>query len=108
MDLSPPGHAIPVAAPSREQSQITARIGTLVLRGFPAMRSERVEAAFTGELSRLLKTASPHNPAWTERRADELRPLHLRLNTQPTAGTVGRELARAIFREIAGREESQP
>jgi hypothetical protein len=106
MDLNLQGNAIPAAAPSREQSRITARIGTLVLRGFPAMRSERVEEAFVGELSRLLKTASSHNPAWTERRADEVRPLRLRLNTQPTAGTIGRDLARAIFREIAGREES--
>ena len=107
MDLSLPRNAIPAAAPSREQSRITARIDTLVLRGFPAMRSERVEEAFVGELSRLLKTASSHNPAWTERHTDGLRSLHLRLNTQPTARTVGRELARAIFREIAGREEPQ-
>lgn len=91
-----------------EQASITARIGTLVLRGFPVMIPARIEEAFTGELSRLLSMAPTRKHAWSGRRTDELPPLRLKFHTQPTARTVGCELARAIFREIAGREESQP
>ncbi|HWM24565.1 MAG TPA: hypothetical protein VNP98_07055 [Chthoniobacterales bacterium] len=108
MDLTQPASLTGAAAPPREQGRVTANIGTLVLRGFPPMMPARVEAAFSVELSRLLRTAPARQHAWSGRHSDELPPLRLRFHTQPTARTVGRELARAIFREIAGREESQP
>jgi hypothetical protein len=99
-------HSGAVRAP--EQGRVTARIDTLVLRGFPPMIPARVEEAFAGEFARLLREAALSQPAWSERPAGDMLPLRLKFRTQPTARTVGRELARAIFEHIADREEARP
>jgi hypothetical protein len=88
-----------------EQGRVTTRIDTLVLRGFPPMIPARVEEAFTAELARLLGGAASRLPEWAARRADELPALRLKFRVRPTAQTVGRELARAIFKRITGSEE---
>lgn len=87
-----------------EQGRITARIDTLVLRGFPPMIPARVEEAFAGEFARLLREAALSHPARSERPARDMPPLRLKFSTQPTERTLARELARAIFRQIAGDE----
>lgn len=91
-----------------QQGRVTARIDTLVLRGFPPMITARVEEAFAGEFARLLREASLSQPALSERPAGDMLSLRLKFHTQPTARTVGRELARVIFEQIAGREEARP
>jgi hypothetical protein len=99
-------HSGAVRAP--EQGRVTARIDTLVLRGFPPMIPARVEEAFAGEFTRLLREAALSLPVWSEPPAGDMLPLRLKFHTQPTARTVGRELARAIFEQIVGREEARP
>ena len=97
-------HSEAVRAP--EQGRVTARIDTLVLRGFPPMIPARVEEAFAGEFARLLREAALSQPAWSKRPAGDMLPLRLRFHTQPTARTVGRELARAIFEQLAARKQA--
>jgi hypothetical protein len=95
------GTSPPNAAP------IQARIDTLVLRGFPSVDANRLQAAFATELDARLQSLAPAMNTWTSRDLDRVSSIRIQVaqNSRPEA--LGRHIARAVVRALTSRPDEE-
>lgn len=89
----------PAAAPA-PRHRVDLRIDEIVLHGFPALNRHRVLDAAHAELAQLLGSRGLH-PRSLARDRSEDRPVEVQVPPNSTPESVGRTIARAIYRGLS-------